>query len=253
MRLSSSSGRPGRALTTPNTVSAMRAFSALIYLSQSRVADAVPLMEEVFGGSKRPGSAPTTPRRSRICRTWPWPIGGAGRLKEALPMLEKALAAMKARPNPDQRGLLLSMTNLGVMYREAGRRDEARLFREVVGMMKSRRGPDHPDTLYAMHNLAVTCYQAGRLDEAIPLFEEVVKLRKKKLLPDHPDTLASTDGLVEAYLVCAAVGRGRGRGPRGPRGPDSQVARRLVAVPHHEPARCRPWPGRRSTPSPSRN
>ncbi len=108
---------------------------------------------------------------------------------------------MKAGRDADHPGTLLAMTNLGVMYREAGRRDEAlALFREVVGLMKARRGPDHPDTLYALHNLAVSCSDAGRLDEAIPLFEEVVRLRKAKLGPDHPFTLASADGLAGACL-----------------------------------------------------
>src|SRR5205823_5776191 len=125
----------------------------------------------------------------------------AGRLPEALPILERAVAALKSRPDTDRRGLFFATMNLGVMYRESGRRDEALvLLREALGMMNAQRGPDHPDTLHAMHNLAVSCFQAHRLDEAIPLFEEVVRLRKARLLPDHPDTLASTDGLVDAYL-----------------------------------------------------
>jgi tetratricopeptide (TPR) repeat protein len=117
-------------------------------------------------------------------------------------MLEQALAALKSRPDPDRRGLFFVTLNLGIMYREAGRSDEATtLLREAVGMIKAQRGPDHPDTLLAIHNLAVSYAQAQRLDEAIALFEDVVRLRKARLLPDHPETLASLDGLVDAYLA----------------------------------------------------
>ena len=44
-----------------------------------------------------PGSAPTIPRRSRDMQNLAVAYRGAGRLSEALPMLEQALAAMKSR------------------------------------------------------------------------------------------------------------------------------------------------------------
>ena len=70
---------------------------------------------------------------------------------------------------------------------------------EVLANSISRLGPDLLGVLASLNNLAGALREAGRLGEAIPLFEEVLADRVRVLGPDHPHTLASRNKLAGAY------------------------------------------------------
>jgi tetratricopeptide (TPR) repeat protein len=126
--------------------------------------------------------------------------GDAGRLSEALPLLEETLRQRKVRLGPDHPDTLESMNSLAVGYRDAGKLDAALpLFEETWRQRKVRLGPDHPDTLKSMNNLATGYWSAHRLDRSIPLFEEALRLREKKLGRDHPDTMMTVANLGVNY------------------------------------------------------
>jgi serine/threonine protein kinase/tetratricopeptide (TPR) repeat protein len=126
----------------------------------------------------------------------------AGRLRDALPLLEETARRCHATLGPDDPATLTSMTNLAVAYQVAGRWQEAvSRFEENLQRRQTTLGPDHLDTINSMHNLAGAYKDAGRLGDAVALFEKTVKLSRAKLGSEHPDTLSSMSGLAGAYLA----------------------------------------------------
>ncbi len=124
----------------------------------------------------------------------------AGRLDEAVPLLEETLPLRKAKLGDEHPSTLTSMNNLAAGYYSAGRLDEAiPLLKETLGLCKAKLGDEHPDTLNSMNSLANGYLSAGRLHEAIPLFEETLRLQKAKLGDEHPDTLTSMNNLALDY------------------------------------------------------
>ena len=129
----------------------------------------------------------------------------AGRLGEAIPLLEEVLADSVRVLGADHPDALASRNNLAGAYYSAGRLGEAiTLFEEVLADRVRVLGDDHSDTLISRNNLAYAYRAAGRLGEAIPLYEEVLADRVRVLGDDHPHTLTSRNNLAGAYH---AVGR----------------------------------------------
>ena len=129
----------------------------------------------------------------------------AGKLPEAIALLERVRDAQIATLGPDHPDTLTTLNNLAVAYQDAGRLPEAiALLERVRDARIAKLGPDHPDTLTTLDNLAVAYQAAGRLPEAIALLERVRDARIAKLGPDHPDTLTTLNNLARAYQ---AVGR----------------------------------------------
>ncbi len=130
----------------------------------------------------------------------------AGRLDEAIPLLERSFADSERILGPDHSGTLAARSNLAGAYRVAGRLDEAiPLFERSFADSERILGPDHLDTPTLRNNLATVYQAAGRLDEAIPLFERTIADRERDLGPDHPDTLVARSNLAGAYRVAGRL------------------------------------------------
>src|SRR5207245_629306 len=75
----------------------------------------------------------------------------------AVRVLEETLRQRKVVLGPDHPDTVLSIANLVVAYRTAGRVAEAvPLLEEPLGRMKAEFGPDHPDTINVLGNLGKT-------------------------------------------------------------------------------------------------
>jgi tetratricopeptide (TPR) repeat protein len=124
----------------------------------------------------------------------------AGRAAEAVPLLERTLAARERFLGPDHPGTATSWDNLGLAYQAVGRAGEAiRLHERALAARERLLGPDHPDTLASRDNLASAHRDAGRPDEAIRLHERALAAYQRVLGPDHLDTIACRDNLALAY------------------------------------------------------
>ncbi len=124
---------------------------------------------------------------------------------QAIAIGERLLADQERVLGPDHPDTLSSRFNLAIVYREAGRLDEAvSLHEQTLAARERVLGPDHPNTLKSRHDLATVHQVAGRFDEAIPLHEQNLAAEKRVLGPDHPDTLRLRNDLAVAYR---AVGR----------------------------------------------
>jgi tetratricopeptide (TPR) repeat protein len=133
---------------------------------------------------------------------------GLGYSEKAIDLFTKARATFTVRLGPDHPDTLMSMNNLAVAYRAAGKPDRALpLLEEALALARSRLGLDHPDTLKCMNNLAVAYQANGKLDRALPLFEETFALRRSRLGPDHIHTLMSMKDLAMAYQAAGKLDR----------------------------------------------
>jgi eukaryotic-like serine/threonine-protein kinase len=121
----------------------------------------------------------------------------AGKLPEAIALLERVRDAQIAKLGPDDRDTLTTLVNLASAYLSAGRLPEAiTLLERVRDAQIAKLGPDDRDTLATLVNLASAYHRAGRFPEAITLLERVRDAEITKLGPDHPDTLLTLQCLA---------------------------------------------------------
>jgi len=130
----------------------------------------------------------------------------AGRLDEAIAMLEPTIEAQRHRLGAGHPDTLSSWQVLGLAYQEAGRLIEAiAILDRTAEALRERLGDDHPDTLSAQQNLAVTLKAAGRMEEAIPLYERTLATARDRFGDDHPDVLLLRNDLAVAYSNAGRV------------------------------------------------
>ncbi|WP_328978415.1 tetratricopeptide repeat protein [Streptomyces canus] len=132
--------------------------------------------------------------------------GQAGRIDEAIGLLERVVVDHERVLGEDQPDTLTSRGNLAASYRQAGRIDEAiGLLKRVIAECERVLGEDHPHTLTARGHLAVSYRQAGRIDEAIGLLKRVIADDERVLGADHPDTLTSRGHLAVFYRQAGRI------------------------------------------------
>ncbi len=106
----------------------------------------------------------------------------------------------------DHADTLISMNDLALAYRDAGRLAEAvPLFEDALKRRQATLDPDHPETLNTMNNLALAYRDTGRLAEALTLYEDTLKRTKAKLGPNHRLTLQVMKNLAAAYQAAGRL------------------------------------------------
>ena len=124
----------------------------------------------------------------------------AGRVGEAIPLHERALADAERILGPDHPSILTIRSNLADAYRAAGRVGEAiPLHERTLADAERILGPDHPSTLTSRNNLGEAYRAAGRVGDAIALYERALADAERILGPDHPDALIWRSNLAVAY------------------------------------------------------
>jgi eukaryotic-like serine/threonine-protein kinase len=110
----------------------------------------------------------------------------------------EALAIRRARLPEGDEAIALTLNNLGVLYREMGRPDDAiTTLGEAVDARRSQYG-DRPHTSLAasLNNLAGALEEAGQFAEAEPLYVESLEMRTALVEPEHPSVLALRNNLA---------------------------------------------------------
>ena len=121
----------------------------------------------------------------------------AGRVSDAVPLAQQAVALAKSSFGPRDPRTLTSMNNLAEVLQDQGRFGEAEpLLRETLQLRREVLGPRHPDTLTSTNNLALVLADQGRYGEAEPLYRETLRLYREVLGPRHPNTLTSMNNLA---------------------------------------------------------
>ncbi|MGW0247162.1 FxSxx-COOH system tetratricopeptide repeat protein [Nocardia goodfellowii] len=130
----------------------------------------------------------------------------AGRVTEAIALLEVVLTDYERVLGAQHSSSLTSRHDLAGAYQLAGRVHEAiALYEAVLTDTERVLGAEHPSTLTSRHNLALAYRVAGRVHEAIPVLEAVVTDRARVLGTEHPETLTSRNHLAGAYQEAGRV------------------------------------------------
>ena len=91
--------------------------------------------------------------------------------------------------------------NLGVLYYNEGRSEEAtRYMRQAVEMRRRSLPPDHPDMLNAEYNYAAALEQNRQVAAAEPIFRELVASYRRVLGPQHIETLLVQQAVANNLL-----------------------------------------------------
>src|SRR5258708_6309055 len=113
---------------------------------------------------------------------------GAGKLAEAVSLLERTLAGRERVLGGDHPDTLTARRHLAGAYLRAGRVAEAvPLLERTLADSERVLGGDHADTVNTRSNLAGAYLRAGRLAEAVPLLERTLADSERVLGRDHPD------------------------------------------------------------------
>jgi CHAT domain-containing protein len=92
------------------------------------------------------------------------------------------------------------LNNLGALYYELGRVDDAELLsRQSLAIAIRMLGPNNPDVALSLNSLAVIYKDQGRYADAEPLLKKSLEIFENTRGPDHPDVAASIFNLGDLY------------------------------------------------------
>ncbi|WP_143537756.1 serine/threonine-protein kinase [Rubrivirga marina] len=141
---------------------------------------------------------------------------GTGREREAIPLLEEAVAIQRQLLGPDHVDVSFPLINLGRTYVTLGEPERAEApLREALALRRRAHGDDHTRVGTALDALAAAARGRGRIDEAITLYRQAADTHARALGPDNANVAEMELFLAEALLEREAAG-------------DRDEARRLV-------------------------
>ena len=124
----------------------------------------------------------------------------AGRLDEALPVFETALADREMALGPEHPDTVTARVNLARCYAASGRDAEAiTLYEQALAQSERLFGTAHRDTLDVRASLAAAYREAGRRGESVSLYERTLAEAETALGPAHRDTMTARNSLAAAY------------------------------------------------------
>ena len=125
---------------------------------------------------------------------------GQNQYGEALPFLERALAAGRASPHTDPRDTVITELNLVSALREVGRLEEAAQHGDAaVAELLEVFGPDHPTTAAGRSIHAETLRRLGRLADARTQLEAALQSRRRASTDTQP--AHGTEAIVLARVL----------------------------------------------------
>jgi tetratricopeptide (TPR) repeat protein/tRNA A-37 threonylcarbamoyl transferase component Bud32 len=120
--------------------------------------------------------------------------------REALPLLEQALALRKQRLGGQHPDYATSLNNLAKLYRDMGDyRKALPLFEQARDLDKQRLGEGHPRYAASLNSLAVLYRAMGDYRKALPLVVQARDLYKQLQGEQPPDYAASLNSLARQY------------------------------------------------------
>jgi tetratricopeptide (TPR) repeat protein len=124
----------------------------------------------------------------------------AGRMSEAMPIFETALADRELELGPEHPDTLAARVKLADCYSASGRDAEAiALYEQALAESERMFGTAHRDTLAVRASLAAVYQAAGSPVDSVSLYERTLADCEEKLGPTHRDTLTARGSLAAAY------------------------------------------------------
>jgi RNA polymerase sigma factor (sigma-70 family) len=181
----------------PDTLNSRNSLAAA-YLAAGRVAEAIPLFEQILAVRQRtlgPGDSETLTSQNNLASAYQ----DAGRTAEAIRLYELNLEIRERLLGPDHPSTLNSRGNLAAAYRDGGRVDEAiPLLEQTLAAREQVLGPEDPDTQATRKKLATAYQDTGRAAEAVPLLEQTSADRRRIPRSDHPGTQTRRENVSKA-------------------------------------------------------
>lgn len=116
---------------------------------------------------------------------------GAGRPRDALDLLEGALAGRSRLLDPSDRDVISTLSNLALCADECGDRERSlALLREALQRVESLAEPPLFTHVGLLNNIGSLLHTYGRTAEALPYLERGVAVAAQGLGPDNPAPLA---------------------------------------------------------------
>jgi tetratricopeptide (TPR) repeat protein len=134
----------------------------------------------------------------------------AGRVSEAIPMLEKAVAIHEQTYGPEHLATGNQLTELGAVYRTQGNHEEAqRCLRRALKIHETTRGLQSTEAIQDLHHLAGSFEESGDFGGAAALYERML-LFKNRAIGGNIDELAELQmGMATLYLNWQNYSRAR--------------------------------------------
>ena len=108
-------------------------------------------------------------------------------LREAEPLMRRALAIDEASFGPEHPEVAIRLNNLALLLKDTNRLGEAEpLMRRALSISEASLGPEHPRIATELNNLALLLQDTNRLGEAEPLMRRALRIDEASLGPEHP-------------------------------------------------------------------
>jgi serine/threonine protein kinase len=163
---------------------------ARVYQYQDRLAQAEPLMVQVFEVAKRV-NGPEHPSTLTYMNNLGLLYSDQSKVDAAEALLSNAVDLRRRALGADHPDTLTSCNNLAALLSNL-RGEHARAEPLYVQVLEVRRrviGDEHPDTLSSINNLGILYRNLGRYAEAEPLLSEALKGLRKQVGEDHLHTI----------------------------------------------------------------
>jgi tetratricopeptide (TPR) repeat protein len=130
----------------------------------------------------------------------------AGRMAEALPLFETALADRESVLGAEHPDTVIARVNLARCQTAAGREAEAIApFEQALGQSERLFGVTHKDTLAVRADLAAAYRATGRPGDSVLLYERTLAECEAVLGPAHRDTMKARASLADAYQAAGRL------------------------------------------------
>ncbi len=124
----------------------------------------------------------------------------AGRMGEAMPVFETALADRELELGPEHPDTVTARVSLARCYVASGRDAEAiTLYERALTQSERLFGSAHRDTLAVRASLAAAYQAAGRRGDSVSLYERTLTESELTFGPAHRNTLTARGSLAGAY------------------------------------------------------
>ena len=134
----------------------------------------------------------------------------AGRIGEAIPMLEKAVALHEQTFGPDHLETANHLTALGAVHRAHGNHEEAqRCLRRALKIHERTRGAQSPEAIQDLHHLAGSLEESGDLGGAAAQYERALMFKHRVTGGDLDDIAELQFGMAGLYLNWQNYSRAR--------------------------------------------
>jgi tetratricopeptide (TPR) repeat protein len=120
--------------------------------------------------------------------------------QRAVQMYQRALQGKEKAWGPEHTSTLDTVNNLGALYADLGRLDEAeKMYQRALQGYEKAWGPEHTSTLSTVNNLGNLYADLGRLDEAEKMYQRALQGYEKAWGPEHTSTLDTVNNLGNLY------------------------------------------------------